>query len=78
MIKYSYLFLLTLIFFSNSCTKSDKKENIIVEKDLVFQFTEAYTEGVKALEGGDVLFAAKKFNEAETLYPQYIMHQMQP
>ena len=73
MIKYSYLFLLTLIFFSNSCTKSDKKENIIVEKDLVFQFTEAYTEGVKALEGGDVLFAAKKFNEAETLYPQYIM-----
>ena len=25
---------------------------------------------MKALEGGDVLFAAKKFNEAETLFPQ--------
>ena len=31
---------------------------------------EAYNEGVEALEGGDVLYAAKKFNEAETLYPQ--------
>ena len=31
---------------------------------------DAYKEGVKAFEGGDVLFAAKKFNEAEILYPQ--------
>ena len=27
-------------------------------------------EGVEALEKGDVLFATKKFNEAELLYPQ--------
>ena len=32
--------------------------------------SEAYKEGLKALEAGDVLFAAKKFNEAEILYPQ--------
>ena len=31
---------------------------------------EAYQEGLNSLKGGDVLFAAKKFNEAETLYPQ--------
>ena len=31
---------------------------------------EAYNEGLEALEGGDVLFAAKKFNEAEILFPQ--------
>ncbi len=31
---------------------------------------EAYKEGKKSLEGGDVLYAAKKFNEAETLFPQ--------
>ena len=31
---------------------------------------EAYKEGVDALEGGDVLYAAKKFNEAESLFPQ--------
>ena len=31
---------------------------------------EAYEEGLKELKAGDVLFAAKKFNEAETLFPQ--------
>ena len=31
---------------------------------------EAYNEGLKELERGDVLFAAKKFNEAEILFPQ--------
>ena len=31
---------------------------------------EAYEAGVKALDGGDVLYAVKKFNEAELLYPQ--------
>ena len=31
---------------------------------------EAYNEGKKSLEQGDVLFAAKKFNEAEILFPQ--------
>ena len=31
---------------------------------------EAYEEGMQALEASDVLFAAKKFNEAEILFPQ--------
>ena len=30
----------------------------------------AYNQGVKALEKGDVSYAAKKFNEAELLFPQ--------
>ena len=34
------------------------------------QVQEAYREGMEALESGDVLFAAKKFNEAEILFPQ--------
>ena len=34
------------------------------------QVLEAYEEGKEALELGDVLYAAKKFNEAEILYPQ--------
>ena len=33
---------------------------------------EAYREGVESIESGDVLYAAKKFNEAETLFPQSI------
>ena len=34
------------------------------------QVQEAYREGMEALESGDVLFAARKFNEAEILFPQ--------
>ena len=30
----------------------------------------AYEQGMQALEKGDVYYAAKKFNEAELLYPQ--------
>ena len=31
---------------------------------------DAYKEGIKAFEQGDVIFAAQKFNEAEILFPQ--------
>ena len=31
---------------------------------------EAYKEGLEELKRGDALFAAKKFNEAELLFPQ--------
>jgi len=70
MIKYSYFFFIIIFILGNSCTKFEKKENIIKETNLALQFTEAYNEGMDALEGGDVLFAAKKFNEAEILFPQ--------
>ena len=70
MIRCFYLFFIIILLLGNSCTKSEKKENVIKETNLALQFTEAYKEGVDALEGGDVLFAAKKFNEAEILFPQ--------
>ena len=53
-----------------SCSKEEIKESIIKEKSLDLQVLEAYQEGLKNLETGDVLYAAKKFNEAETLFPQ--------
>lgn len=53
-----------------SCSKEEIKESIIKEKSLDLQVLEAYQEGAKSLETGDVLYAAKKFNEAETLFPQ--------
>ena len=59
-----------MIFFFASCSKEEKKEIVIKEKSLDLQVIEAYNEGMKALEQGDVLFAAKKFNEAEILFPQ--------
>ena len=53
-----------------SCSKEEIKESIIKEKSLDLQVLEAYQEGVKSLETGDVIYATKKFNEAETLFPQ--------
>ena len=64
-----YIFILLLIFF-NSCSNEEKKISIIEEKEINLQMISAYEEGVKALKEGDVLFAAKKFNEAEILFPQ--------
>ena len=65
-------FFLFITFFAIliSCSKEEIKESIIKEKSLDLQVLEAYQEGVKNLETGDVLYAAKRFNEAETLFPQ--------
>ena len=68
MIKFFFLFL--LLSFNISCSKDTVKKSVINEKSLDLQVLEAYEEGVKSLEYGDVLFAAKKFNEAEILFPQ--------
>jgi len=63
------LILFTLLFLSISCSK-DKKVSIVKEKKIETQMVDAFKEGYEELENGDVLFAAKKFNEAELLYPQ--------
>ena len=62
--------LLLILFFCISCSKEVKKKSVINEKSLNLQVLEAYEEGKKSLNEGDVLFAAKKFNEAEILFPQ--------
>ena len=54
-----------------SCSKNDKV-SIVKEKNIQTQMIEAFKEGYDELENGDVLFAAKKFNEAELLYPQSV------
>tara|TARA_Y100001949_G_scaffold8384_1_gene6152 strand:- start:171 stop:1010 length:840 start_codon:yes stop_codon:yes gene_type:complete len=69
--KYFVNILIILIFlFLNSCSNDKKKIDIIEEEDIELQMIDSYKEGIKALEDGDVLFAAKKFNEAELVYPQ--------
>ncbi len=66
-----FLILTSLTFFVGC--KSKKEEKIVLDsKDLESQMTEAYNEGLKALEEGDVLFAAKNFNIVENIYPQSI------
>ena len=70
MFKLKLFAFFVLIILLSSCSKEVAKENIIKEKSLELQVIEAYQEGVKSLDEGDVLFAAKKFNEAEILFPQ--------
>jgi outer membrane protein assembly factor BamD len=68
--KNLFIFLIGLIFILNSCSKKNISKSTINEKSLNLQIIEAYNEGVDALEAGDVIFAAKKFNEVEILFPQ--------
>ena len=69
MIKNFVLFII-LIFFSFACSKEVSKDIEIKEKNIELQVMEAYNEGLKELESGDVLYAAKKFNEVEIMFPQ--------
>ena len=63
------IFLVLIICLIISCSK-EEKVSIVKEKNIETQMIEAFREGYEELENGDVLFAAKKFNEAELLFPQ--------
>ena len=65
-----FLFIILFVSLVSCAKKEEFKESVIKEKSLDLQVLEAYQEGVKSLESGDVLYAAKKFNEAEILFPQ--------
>ncbi len=59
-----------LIFIISSCSSKNEKISILDEENLELQMIDAYKEAYEELETGDVIYAAKKFNEAELLYPQ--------
>tara|TARA_B100001057_G_scaffold121630_1_gene120432 strand:- start:578 stop:1408 length:831 start_codon:yes stop_codon:yes gene_type:complete len=65
------LFFITFLILLFSCSQKSEEISTKVEGDsLEKQMIKAYNAGVDALEKGDVLYATKKFNEAELLYPQ--------
>ena len=70
MLKFKILVFFIILNLLSSCSKEPLKDTIIKEKSLELQVEEAYKEGMEALNSGDVLYAAKKFNEAEILFPQ--------
>ena len=70
MLVFRALYLISILLIFVSCSKNNIEKSIIKEKSLELQVLEAYNIGKEALDGGDVLYAAKKFNEAETLFPQ--------
>ena len=59
-----------IILLCLSCSKKEIEKSKIEEVNLESQMIEAYEEGLKELKAGDVIYAAKKFNEAEILFPQ--------
>ena len=72
MFKLNILILFIFLSLLSSCSKEPVNKSIIKEKSLELQVQEAYEEAMKAFNDGDVLYAAKKFNEAEMLYPQAV------
>ena len=70
MLKLKILVFFIVFILQSSCSNEISKNTIIKEKSLELQVREVYKQGVEALNNGDVLFAAKKFNEAEMLFPQ--------
>ena len=70
MFKINFILILSLSIIFSSCSKEIAEETIIQEKNMELQMIEAYKEGLEELERGDALYAAKKFNEAEVLFPQ--------
>ena len=68
--KLNLYYLFAILILCISCSKKEIQKSEIIEKSLQLQVLEAYQEGMKSLEDGDVLYAAKKFNQAEVLFPQ--------
>ena len=63
-----FLILIIIVFFG--CAKDKENKLIIQEQNLETQMISAYKEGLNFLDKNDGLSAAKKFNEAELLFPQ--------
>jgi outer membrane protein assembly factor BamD len=69
MIK-KYIIILVLLVIVNGCSKEEAKVIKIKETKQDLEMISAYEEAYQALDLGDPYFAAKKFLEAELLYPQ--------
>ncbi len=69
--KFNFLLLTTIIILIG-CSKKEKEVSLIKETSQELEMISSYKEAYKALNKGDPFFAAKKFLEAEILYPQSI------
>ena len=67
------IFLFIYIIFIVSCSKDKSKvDQVLLEQNVEAEMILAYKEGMKQLEEGDALYASRKFDEAEILFPQSI------
>ena len=70
MIKLKFFLFLVLVFLFNSCSKEEKEISYITESRQDLEMVEAYRQAYQGLKEGDPYFSAKKFLEAELLFPQ--------
>ena len=68
--NYLKYILIIFILLLTACKNEKKEVSVIEETSIDLQMIKAYNQGIKNLELGDALVAAKKFNEAEILFPQ--------
>ena len=64
------ILILSIVVILSSCSKNENKISKITEIDQEDEMIATYKEGMKNLDEGDAFYAAKKFLEAELLYPQ--------
>jgi len=69
MIRLSYITIFLLVFLIG-CSKDKKEISQIKETKQELEIFATYEEAYEALNSGDPYFAAKKFLEAELLFPQ--------
>ena len=62
-----FIYLILIFFLSISCAKKETEIVIPANSDKSF---EIYKEAVRAMNSGDVLYASRKFSEAEAILPQ--------
>ena len=66
------ILIFSIIFSFLSCAKKEEKISVVKEKSLEMQMIDAYNAGLDELDKNDAIYAARKFNEVELLYPQSI------
>ena len=72
MSKYIAFLFIYLIFAISCAPKKSKVDQVLLKQDVEAEMVSAYKEGMKYLEEGDALFASRKFDEAELMFPQSI------
>lgn len=64
--------IITIFVLILSCTNKGENKTILKEKNLETQMIEVYNQAIEEFNRGDVIYAGRKFSEAELLYPQSI------
>jgi outer membrane protein assembly factor BamD len=68
--KFLNKFFIILLFFGLISCSNKEKISEIKEQDIQKQMIALFNEGYDEFLNGDTLYAAKKFNEAELIFPQ--------